>query len=73
MIFLNQNNESTFLVYHPNLLSNTFFSSFVGGFFRMHISGAYMNVRMAIPNSIHSKPIVLTSVPLIAGPVNRNT
>ena len=41
----------------------------VGGFLRIHISGAYMNVRMAIPNNIHSKPMVLTRVPLIAGPV----
>jgi hypothetical protein len=34
----------------------------------MNRSGAYKKVRMAIPKSIHSKPIVLTNVPLIAGP-----
>jgi hypothetical protein len=30
--------------------------------------GAYRKFRMAIPNNIHSKPIVFTSVPLKAGP-----
>jgi hypothetical protein len=46
----------------------TFFSSLAGGLFRMNRSGAYKKVRMAIPKSIHSKPIVLTNVPLKAGP-----
>lgn len=47
----------------------TFFSSLVGGLRRIIMSGAYANVRMAIPNSIHSNPMVFTRVPLIAGPV----
>jgi len=36
----------------------------------MKRSGAYIKVKMAIPNSIHSKPMVLTKVPLKAGPVS---
>lgn len=36
----------------------------------MHIRGAYANVRIAMPNSIHSNPMVFTRVPLIAGPLN---
>lgn len=50
----------------------TFFSSLVGGLRRIIMSGAYANVRMAIPNSIHSNPMVFTRVPLIAGPVEQS-
>jgi hypothetical protein len=46
----------------------TFFSSLVGGFFRLMSNGAYKKFSMAIPKSIHSNPIFLTKVPLIAGP-----
>lgn len=46
----------------------TFFSSLVGGFLSRQRKGAYMKSRIAILNSIHSKPIVLTRVPLKAGP-----
>lgn len=68
-------------IFINNMLSNitnnncithfhTFFSSFVGGFFKHNKRGAYKKFNIAIPNSIHSKPIFLTSVPLIAGPEN---
>lgn len=53
------------------LLKQTFFSSLVGGFLKQIMSGAYMKVKIAIPNSIHSNPIVFTNVPLNAGPTKR--
>jgi hypothetical protein len=34
--------------------------------------GAYRKLRIAMPKSIHSKPIVFTSVPLSAGPTAHN-
>lgn len=52
------------------MLRLTLRSSLVGGHLKRYISGAYRKHNIASPNSIHSKPILFTSVPLRAGPVS---
>lgn len=54
----------------PGLSIPTFFSSFVGGALKNVSSGAYRKHKTAMPANIHSKPIVLTSVPLKIKEVN---